>query len=81
MELEQVEASLGQLPSSLGSEREKADPQWALGRRPTDVILPILWMNKLRLRVGKSLVPDPSPHILCFLSLCSVLVKITDVFP
>lgn len=33
-------------------------------------------MHKLRLGVGKSLDPDPSPPILSFLSPCSVLAKI-----
>lgn len=79
-ELEQVAASLGpslgRLPSRPSSEGVKADPQVALGRPSADIILPILWMVKLKLRVGKSFYPDLAPHILGFFPLCSVLAKI-----
>ena len=44
--------------------------------RPQIFILPILWMSKLRLRVGNSFYPALAPHILCFFQLYSILAKI-----
>ena len=47
-----------------------------LGRPAADIILPIVWMSKLKVRVGRLFKPDPALHILGFFPPSSVLAEI-----